>query len=203
MALALLIGMVIWLFGPAKSAPFLADVHGSGISVERGLDHVQARTGLQLLSADTLRLGSNETVTVSFSPEKTRIELRALTELRVVRIRGGKRLELRHGQLEATVARQRPFAPLEIVTSQAEARVVGTHFTLAVGLNTTRLDVMEGRIRFKRTDGGKPLMIGAGHYAEAAPNVEFAALPVTGKILREYWTNLSNKALFPSGTVLR
>ena len=71
----------------------------------------------------------------------------------------GKRFALRAGKIEASVARQRPFRPMVIVTPQAEARVLGTHFTLAADTNATTLEVTEGKVKFTRASDGKAVKV--------------------------------------------
>ncbi|MEO8427400.1 MAG: FecR domain-containing protein, partial [Verrucomicrobiota bacterium] len=102
----------------------------------------------------------------------------------------GKRFELRLGKIEASVARQRPLRPMMITTPQAEARVLGTTFTLRVATNATRLEVTKGKVLFTRTSDRAHVQVLAGSYAVAATNYELLAQPLTGSILREYWTNL-------------
>ena len=72
------------------------------------------------------------------------------------------------GKLEATVARQRPFKPLLVRTPNAEARVLGTKFTLTTTTNRTRLDVSEGSVRLTRASDGAAVKVGAGQYAVVA-----------------------------------
>src|SRR5437773_7108038 len=49
---------------------------------------------------------------------------------------------------------------------------------------------MEGKVAFKSASDGKKVKVTAGQYARAGTNVDLvAALPATGKILYEYWTN--------------
>jgi len=130
------------------------------------------------------------TATISFAPENTRIMIEPGTELKVTGLSRGKRFDLGVGKLEASVARQRPFRPLVVTTVQAEARVVGTRFTLAVTTNATRLEVTQGKVKLMRKNDGAALKVAAGHYAVAADGTDLAPLPLTGSILREYWTNL-------------
>src|SRR5438876_453377 len=83
------------------------------------------------------------------------------------------------GQFEASVARQRPFRPLVVTTAQAEARVLGTRFTLAATTNATRLEVADGKVRLKRLSDGEAVRVGAGNYTVAAPGYELAPQPLT------------------------
>jgi hypothetical protein len=66
---------------------------------------------------------------------------------------------------------------------------------LATTTNATRLDVSEGRVRLTRTADGAHVDVPEGSYAIAATGVELAALPHTGSILREYWTNIPGDAV--------
>src|SRR5207245_7183545 len=132
----------------------------------------------------------NVTAAISFAPENTRIMIKPGTELKVTELSHGKRFALGLGKLEASVARQRPFRPLVVTTAQAEARVLGTRFTLAATTNATRLEVADGKVRLKRLSDGEAVRVGAGNYTVAAPGYELAPQPLTGSILREYWTNL-------------
>jgi hypothetical protein len=75
-------------------------------------------------------------------------------------------------------------------TPQAEARVIGTRFTLTVNSNATRLDVTEGRVRFTRLSDSSSVRVDADNFAVAASNYVLAAQPLPGKVLREIWLDL-------------
>jgi hypothetical protein len=124
------------------------------------------------------------------SPKTTRLDLRPGTTLKLLDWAKGKRFDLRQGKLEASVARQRPFNPLLVRTPNAEARVLGTKFTLTAISNHTSLEVTEGRVRLTRTSDGAAVKVGAGHYAVVAQGTELKALPQTGSLLREIWTGI-------------
>jgi hypothetical protein len=111
-------------------------------------------------------------------------------ELKLLPGPGGKRFELRHGRLEAQVARQRPFRPLLIRTSNAEAQVLGTRFDLMTATNTTRLHVSQGKVRLTRASDRQAVTVSAGQSTHVAQEVELTVLPETGNILREIWTGL-------------
>ena len=189
-SLALIVGTCLWFFGPTMGEPVLAELKGFEITVERGTEFIPAANGTRLLPGDVLRTATNTMAAITFGQEKTRIELRADSELKLASWSDGKHLTLGAGQLEATVARQRPFKPMRVLTPQAEARVLGTEFTLTTTNNATRLDVAEGEVRFTRASDSKSVKVVAGNRAIVAPNYELAALPQTGGILREYWTTV-------------
>src|SRR6266511_4365830 len=125
-----------------------------------------------------------------FGRESTRIDVSAGTELKLASLKRGKRSNLLSGTIQASVARQRPLWPMIVTTPNAEARVLGTRFTLTATTNRTRLDVAEGRVRFTRTSDGAAVKVGVRHYAVVATSTELAALPQTGALLREIWTGI-------------
>jgi hypothetical protein len=62
-----------------------------------------------------------------------------------------------------------------------------------VTTNSTRLEVTEGKVRLTRAGDGVAVKVSAGQYTVAAANYELAALPQTGRILYEYWTNFPDR----------
>jgi len=192
---ALVVGLGVWYFSPTVGQPVLADVQGFGLSLERAGQALPATPGTRLQPGDVLRTPGNGTAAISFLPEKTRIVLNPGSEFKLASNSRGKRFALHFGKLESSVARQRPFQPMVITTPQAEATVVGTAFTLSTTTNSTRLDVAEGKVRFTRLSDGAAVKVPADHYAIAANVTELAALPQTGGILREWWTNVSDQTM--------
>jgi FecR protein/PA14 domain len=188
--LALLVGLSIWYFGPTIGDPVLTGVQGVDVSIERGTEFVPASNGMRIQSGDVVRVGTNDTAAIAFGRENTRIDVRAGTELKLASLKKGKKFNLLSGTIQASVARQRPLWPMIVTTPNAEARVLGTRFTLTATTNRTRLDVAEGRVRFTRTSDGAAVKVGARHYAVVATGTELAALPQTGALLREIWTGI-------------
>jgi hypothetical protein len=139
---------------------------------------------------DLLVVPTNVTATISFSPEQTRIQLQGPSQLQVGPLMHGKELALKSGRLEAWVAHQRPFRSMILRTPQAEAKVLGTHFSLGVNRVSTRLEVFQGKVGFRRATDGATVRVASGEYAVASSGYKLMAQPLTGRILREYWTNL-------------
>jgi hypothetical protein len=191
--LALLIIGVFWLFGATVGQPSLAEVHGDGFSILREGQSIPISAGMLLQTGDVLRTATDVTAVLNFPPEATRLTLLPETELKLAEMSRGKHFELRAGKLEASVARQRPFRPMSLKTPQAEARVVGTRFTLLAATNMTRLDVIEGKVLLTRLSDGEAVKVGTGHYATVARNTELAALPFTGSILRQMWSGVKGQ----------
>ena len=201
--IALLVALGVWLFPPTNNTPTLAVAAGTRVTLERDGQSSLAQSGVKLSPGDLLRISGTNGATLAYGAEKTHLTLTNSAELRILSWAKGKHFELRQGQLEAAAARQRPFKPLLVRTPQAEARVLGTKFTLTVTNNATRLDVAEGEVRLTRVSDGAHADVPAEYYTIAATNVELAALPMTGRILREYWTNLTSHSLAPAGSTLR
>ena len=82
-----------------------------------------------------------------------------------------------------------------LMTAQAEARVLGTKFTLAAATNATRLEVTEGGVQLTRSSDNMAVKVGSGQYAVAAAGYELAAQPLPGKVLREFWLDLPGDSL--------
>ena len=190
-AAVLLVGLYVYYFGPPVGEPILAEVQGTGLVLERAREPIPPSVGMPLLAGDTLRTSGNVIVGITFGAEKTQLTVQTNTELRLGPWSAGKRFSLVIGKLEAAVARQRPYRRMTIRTPQAEARVLGTRFTLSVTTNATRLEVAEGQVLFIRVSDHEAVKVTAGHYAVAESNVVLSPLPLTGSILREYWTNIA------------
>jgi len=186
----LVVALLVQWLAPTIGQPVLSQIQGAGLSLERRGQLAPAIPGTLLQPGDTLRTETNTTVEITFAPEKTRLLLHPGSEFRVSSLSQGKHFALRLGKIEAAVARQRPFSPMRLTTPQAEARVLGTQFSLRATTDSTRLEVTEGRVRFTRLADATSVTVRAGNYALAGPNIVLSPLPLTGSILREVWTNI-------------
>ena len=191
-------GLGIWYLNPTAGQPALADVQGSGLILERAGRQIAATPGLGLQPGDVLRTPKDVTAVIGYAPEPTRIKLLPGTELTLTALSRGKVFALGEGKLEATVARQSPFRPMLLKTPQAEARVIGTRFTLTVTTNSIRLEVIEGKVRFTRVSDSSFVKVSTGHYAVVASDCELAALPFTGGLFHEWWSGVHENAFFNS-----
>lgn len=115
---------------------------------------------------------SVETRGVVRFPDGSRLELSgALRDL-------GRGTLLTSGTLTAVVSRQPAGRPFVLLTPQAELRVLGTRFTLAVTKEGTRLEVAEGRVRLTRLSDKRSVDVGAGQFAVAQAGVELSSRPL-------------------------
>lgn len=81
----------------------------------------------------------------------------------------GKRITIHRGSLAATVSPQAAGRPLVIRTEAAEAKVLGTQFSLMKQGNQTRLEVLEGRVSLAAIKGGSSQIVGSGQFGMASP----------------------------------
>jgi ferric-dicitrate binding protein FerR (iron transport regulator) len=89
----------------------------------------------------------------------------------------GIRLRLDHGTMLAALKQQPALHPFVFVTPETEAIVVGTRLRLVVSGHSTRLEVTEGEVRFRRRHDGAEVEVKAGYYAVVAPNAPLVATP--------------------------
>jgi len=85
----------------------------------------------------------------------------------------GCRVTLEHGVLQATVKKHSVRAPFIFATPEAEARVAGTKLRIVASLHSTRLEVGEGEVGFRRRHDDKEITVKSGEYAVVAPNAPF------------------------------
>lgn len=114
-------------------------------------------------------------------PDGTLLELEGNTSIdRLTESSRGKELFVSRGTLNGSVAPQPQARPMNIDSPQARATVVGTRFRAAVQPSSTRLEVTEGKVRFRRTGGQDWVDLPAGSYAVAAPGSSLVARLLSG-----------------------
>jgi ferric-dicitrate binding protein FerR (iron transport regulator) len=124
---------------------------------------VPVRTSKVFVSGQGLETaGANSAAVLKF-PDSTRIELSPATTIREISDGpGGKRVDLASGSLKAEVSPQPAARPLTVRTSDAELRVMGTRFRLS-SQDTTRVDVLEGKVRLRRSRDGASIDVSGGN----------------------------------------
>lgn len=155
----------------AKDPP-KATVAGVG-TVERIEDPVsRIREGSPLVEGQTIEARGRIVLRMN---DGTRLELDDATSLRIGE--GGKRLFLTQGTLQAEVTKQPRGTSMVFETPNGTATVLGTTLRLAVGRATTRLDVIEGKVRLSG-ENAKTVDVATGHFAVAAAGTELKARPI-------------------------
>lgn len=175
--------------GPGTSASFalVERLEGTGFLVRKD-SRTPLLEGHPILVGDGLEtVGPNSRIVLKFVSDKTRLDLRGETLLHEVSqgekgtasaAGAGKRFLLARGMLGAEVAKQPTNQPLVIRSPHADAVVLGTVLRLTVDpadKGGTRLEVLEGRVRFTRSSDRKVLEVTTGHVALAAAGSPFAS----------------------------
>jgi hypothetical protein len=109
-------------------------------------------------------------------PDGTKVEVGAQSKIQDEPTRPGHVLTLT-GVLTADVAKQQAEKPMLILTAHAEARVLGTKLRVETLGESTRLDVMEGKVRLTRLKDRSWVEVGSGHYSIATPTGTMASRP--------------------------
>jgi hypothetical protein len=190
-----IVSLAVWWLRPTVGEPVLAEITGTGLSIKRANQALSATVGIKLRNGDVLRTPADTTATITFAPEKTRITLQPNTELKLISTSLGKRLALRAGQLDASVAHQGPLRPMVLLTQQARATVVGTEFILIATANSARLEVFDGVVRLAKLSDGQVVQVPSGSFAVATAGTNLGLQPITGKVLREVWFDLPGDTL--------
>ena len=193
LAAALLIGLSILLFPSSNNEPTLAVAKGTRVTLERDGQSFAAENGLKLMPGDLLKTASNDAALITCGRENTRIVISPNSALKILSWKGGKRFDLPQGRIEATVAYQPKLHPMVWRTAQAEATVVGTELALEVATNTTKLEVLDGKVELSSLANGQVIQVTNSQYAVAAAGIELKAerFPLgCGTILREFWMGI-------------
>jgi len=163
--------------------------------LERDGNPVPTLPGQVIYPNDTLVLSPEASgpVTLILGSGLARFNLAPGAEVRFERAVRGHRVALRNGTLQAEVQPLPRWRPLILSTPQATATVVGTRFTLSVIGGSTRLAVLEGAVRLKKTllgafDSLAEVTVKAGQTAAASldSNLELATL--TGFLSSDRWS---------------
>lgn len=154
------------------------------VVIERDGTEFPATAGVELRVGDTLHTRADARAELIFRGERTRLVLEPRTRLALRQMDRGKSFHLRHGTIRADVGPQAADRPVNFVTSRAFATVRGTRFTLAANFGATWLQVDEGLVDISTlaTDEPATVVVGAGQFAVAAPNVTLEARPAAGKL---------------------
>jgi hypothetical protein len=182
-----------WLFQPRATVQIYPE-QGNSV-IKRGQQQWLAKSGQGLKAGDWLRVSADGSALVKWRNEATEIELGSNTEWRLQGLGRSKALVLNQGMMRATVAPQAPVGAMTITTPHAEARVLGTCFTLDVAASATRLEVLTGTVELRKrqpASAAEPagITVGPGQSAVAAPGVALVVQPFTGGLAREIrpWT---------------
>lgn len=124
----------------------------------------RVEAGAVLRDGAALRVAAGASATVTFA-DGSRLEVAPETQV-VLRAEPAKRLAMERGSVTVDAAPQPAGRPLVVETPDAVATVLGTRFTVDTDGVRTRLEVIEGTVRFASADGGDAEDIRAGGSSE-------------------------------------
>jgi ferric-dicitrate binding protein FerR (iron transport regulator) len=187
-AAAALVALLLLFRGPGPTAAIVS-LEGQ-VTLARG----PARAGLELVPGDRLATARGW-VTLGYA-DGTRLILGPGSALVLEGARTAKRAALLSGRLEASVVPQEEGGSLTLATPHAEARVLGTRFTLSVTAASTRLSVLEGRVRLTRLcdSGSVEVAGGEAAAADSSPRTRLATRSIHEERFLEIWNELHDPA---------
>lgn len=182
----------VWFYYQHAAVATLADVKGAVVIQHQGTGQ-PATNGSSLRPGDLVTVAADGSASVKWAGEDTSLVLAPGTRLEARSHLFGKRFRLGAGTLEASVAPQGQLRPMILSTPEAEARVVGTRFSLTATNGLSHLAVLEGAVRFRptqpsRAGGAGELMVAAGHAASVSPDAPSQLEWVTGFLAQDAWT---------------
>jgi hypothetical protein len=148
-----------------------------GASRLDGAGQTPLRTGEELPVGQGIDVDQGGAVTLVYT-DRTCLELGPGSLAKEFASQGGKRLSLIKGSLQARVSPQPAGEPLIVLTPHGEATVLGTTLEISVSADPkvgTRLEVVEGKVRFKSRLTGKAVDVEGGRFAVAASGTPLAA----------------------------
>jgi peroxiredoxin len=163
---------------PPVPAPGVAPPQGTQAVAEAALERVEGEVALlegtirtPAVPGAVLRAGRTVVTSGRGSraavvwPDRTKVELDPDTRLtRLEDAAGARSLSIEKGSVSISTG-----APMTVRTAQAEARILGTRFTVAATATVTQLSVQEGKVRFTRLADGAWADVPAGFFAVAGP----------------------------------
>ncbi len=157
---------------------------GSGTSVMRSGKSIPTLTAMDLFANDEIRCPQNGGAKIDY-PDATQVALKGSAAVVIApmgRPGGGKCIRIENGQLSANVSKQPADSPMSFISAHAEAVVLGTRLNMEVDRSSTKLSVIEGKVRFASIANGKSLEVSGGEFATAGKGIAFAVARATDKI---------------------
>ncbi len=150
-----------------------------GVEIHRRGGTVIATVGMDLFAGDRIETKKGEKLVLGYPKEKTAVTIgdaERETTLTIGDVTRGKRLHLEKGILDASVDPQPEDKPFIVATPHAEAKVVGTAFTVRIAGRATWLEVREGAVELTRLADGESIKVAAGQFSAAGENADDYAL---------------------------
>ncbi len=166
-ALAVLLASGLLWFNWEKPEPDMVVEQAKNLEVRRGWWWRSVYAGEQMNSRRSLRTGTGGSARLRFLSDSTSVDLDEQTQANLAEHSSGKKWSIGRGRLQVHAAHQPPGHPLRLRTTQGQAEVVGTTFSLSARPTTSWLRVDEGSVRWANAADDKPLLVTTGHFVAA------------------------------------
>ncbi|MFC1479102.1 FecR domain-containing protein [Planctomycetota bacterium] len=154
----------------------LIEMRGN-VLIERSGDSIKAQKGMEILSGDNIKTETEGKAVIQYKGEETVISISEESELNLHINQGAKQVDLKTGTINCSVPKQPEEKHMVCITPHAEAEVLGTVFTLSVLEKTTKIDVEQGIVRFKRKNDGKSIQVNQEQFAFAGGGYALKSYP--------------------------
>ncbi len=94
---------------------------------------------------------------------------------------GQKILYLMEGSVASSVKPQKPDSPMLVYTRNSMLEVLGTEFEVQSHVETTSLDVTEGKVRLRRLSDGEVIDVPANQRVESSEGLELVVKPIPNR----------------------
>jgi ferric-dicitrate binding protein FerR (iron transport regulator) len=175
-AAVILLSALTWLLWPVSHETGLVLASADAVvKVQRDDLMLSLSVGAELQVGDVI-VTEQSGIVVSYPEEETRLELAPATRLEVLAHQRGKHLRLLTGSLSAEVAPQPEGRPMRLFSSEMEAVVLGTRFTL--NASKDELEVQKGAVRVNRSNRADSIVVSAQERVSLrAKSMEIESLP--------------------------
>jgi ferric-dicitrate binding protein FerR (iron transport regulator) len=193
-AAAMVLAVTTWLlfrkgapeFDPS-STPIIATVKTveGDATLQQLANRSQTRValGTGLHQGDSLHVAGHGSLSFAYA-DGTIVSMESESDL-TLSPATNKRVTLGRGSVSADVAPQPANNPMQFITSQAQADVVGTQLRVSTNDGATRLDVTSGSVRLTRNADHQSMLVNSGFFATATANVASPMTQRTIKSLRD------------------
>lgn len=111
-------------------------------------------------------------------PDSTQVKLLVKTKLLLAPGYKAKKMKMPYGVIEANVAPQNSYYPMEITSQTSQITIIGTVFQYRNTDNIAHLEVTKGKVRMTRLKDNKSVDVSGGEFAEVAKDVKFAVCKI-------------------------
>lgn len=160
---------------PATMSPVARAKPQSGVAtVTRNGNTLLLKKERPMLAGDVIATSASVAIALEY-PDKTSIKMPGDSKLSLqpaaLKEDAGIAIDLTQGELEADVAPQPSGHPMIVSTPHGRAVIVGTRFKLSASAAQSKLDVIEGKVRFSSALKEESVLVEKGKSAVLSPGM--------------------------------